>query len=357
MHTYLWIIQQAILFFPLLAFFITIPYMLYNYHKYGSIIAIRTLLIYSFVLYLLCAFFLVILPLPEKSKVAMMTSRRTQLIPFTFIKDIIKEAKHLHGISIILHNKAIYQFLFNILMLIPFGMFLHYYFACNLKRTILFSFLLSLFFEITQLTGIFFIYPRGYRLFDVDDLLANTLGGFLGYACVIPLKNVLPSKNTMDEMSFTKGKKITLSKWMTSVILDSFCCIFITGFTSIVLSIIHVEIHVILIYFVIYALWNCIRNGETFGKKFTHMQIVDASSKDATWYQFLIRYGALYLYFYIPDVLRFLFQDSLFLRVVCIFLLFAWFIVSLFRISMQKPLLYERISHTKIISTIQKNDR
>ena len=95
MHTYLWIIQQAILFFPLLAFLITIPYMLYNYHKYGSIIAIRTLFVYSFVLYLLCAFFLVILPLPEKSKVAMMTSSRAQLIPFTFIKDIIKEAKHI----------------------------------------------------------------------------------------------------------------------------------------------------------------------------------------------------------------------------------------------------------------------
>ena len=147
-------------------------------------------------------------------------------------------------------------------------------------------------------------------------------------------------------MSFTKGKKITLSKWITSVILDSFFCIFITGFASIVLSIIHVNIHIILIYFIVYALWNCIRNGETFGKKFTHMQIVDASSKDAKWYQFLIRYGA--------DVLRFLFQDSLFLRIACIFLLFTWFIVSLFRISMQKPLLYERISHTKIISTIQK---
>ena len=87
------------------------------------------------------------------------------------------------------------------------------------------------------------------------------------------------------------------------------------------------------------------------------MQIVDASSKDAKWYQFLIRYGALYLYFYIPDVLRFLFQDALLLQIVCILLLFIWFVVSLFRISMQKPLLYERISHTKIISTIQKNDR
>jgi len=161
----------------------------------------------------------------------------------------------------------------------------------------------------------------------------------------------------MDQMSFTKGKKVTLSKWMTSVILDAFCCIFITGFTGIVLSIIHINIHVTLIYFVVYALWNCIRNGETFGKKFTHIQIVDVSNKDAQWYQFLLRYGVLYLYFYIPDILRYLFQDALLLWIVCILLLFIWFIVSLFRISMQKPLLYERISHTKIISTIQKNDR
>ena len=33
----------------------------------------------------------------------------------------------------------------------------------------IFSFLLSLFFEVTQLTGLYFLYPGSYRLFDVDD--------------------------------------------------------------------------------------------------------------------------------------------------------------------------------------------
>ena len=44
-----------------------------------------------------------------------------------------------------------------------------------------------IFFEVTQLTGIFFIYPKAYRLFDVDDLLINTLGGILGFICTKPL--------------------------------------------------------------------------------------------------------------------------------------------------------------------------
>jgi glycopeptide antibiotics resistance protein len=42
------------------------------------------------------------------------------------------------------------------------------------------TFLLSLIIESAQLTGLFFIYPGSYRLFDVDDLITNTLGGFLG---------------------------------------------------------------------------------------------------------------------------------------------------------------------------------
>ena len=41
--------------------------------------------------------------------------------------------------------------------------------------------LVSLFFEITQYTGIYGIYNCAYRLFDVDDLLLNSTGAFVGY--------------------------------------------------------------------------------------------------------------------------------------------------------------------------------
>ena len=50
--------------FPFIAALITLPYLIYQYRKYGSIPALHTLVVYSFVLYLLIAYFMVILPLP-----------------------------------------------------------------------------------------------------------------------------------------------------------------------------------------------------------------------------------------------------------------------------------------------------
>ena len=43
---------------------------------------------------------------------------------------------------------------------------------------------MTLFIEIGQLTGLFFIYSGSYRFCDIDDIMANTLGGVIGYAAV-----------------------------------------------------------------------------------------------------------------------------------------------------------------------------
>ena len=64
MSVYLIPIQTALLLFPFLAAVITLPYSIVQYRKYGSVLPIRVLLVYSFIFYLLCAYFLVILPLP-----------------------------------------------------------------------------------------------------------------------------------------------------------------------------------------------------------------------------------------------------------------------------------------------------
>lgn len=174
MELYADIIKEALLFFPVLAFFVTIPYIIHNYRKFGSVLSLRILIVYSFVLYLLCAYFLVILPLPSRQEAALMTGPRLQMIPFHFVADIIKEAGS-GGIFSYINNPALFQMLFNVAMTIPFGMYLRYYFQWSRKKTLTASFLLSLFFEFTQLSGLYFYYPRSYRLFDVDDLMANTL--------------------------------------------------------------------------------------------------------------------------------------------------------------------------------------
>ena len=54
-------------------------------------------------------------------------------------------------------------------------------------------FLFSIFVEVTQLTGIYGIYKYPYRLFDVDDLMLNTLGGVIGFYIEPVFEYVLPS--------------------------------------------------------------------------------------------------------------------------------------------------------------------
>ena len=67
MNVYTNNIIAAAIAFPVIAFAITVPYMIYQYRKFGSIPWIRTLIVYSLAFYLLCAYFLVILPFFTKN--------------------------------------------------------------------------------------------------------------------------------------------------------------------------------------------------------------------------------------------------------------------------------------------------
>ena len=80
-----------------------------------------------------------------------------------------------------------------------------------------YTFLLSLFFELTQLTGLNFIYPRQYRLFDVDDLMINMLGGILGYFIMNKLKVLLPTREEIND-----SVKVSVLRRITSILIDIF---------------------------------------------------------------------------------------------------------------------------------------
>ena len=88
MNQYIEPIKTALVFFPFVALLITLPYMFVQYRKYGAILLLRTAIIYSFVLYLMCAYFLVILPLPDVETVRGLTSPAVQLIPFNELVEL-----------------------------------------------------------------------------------------------------------------------------------------------------------------------------------------------------------------------------------------------------------------------------
>ena len=304
MNNYIEVIREAFLFFPLIAFLISIPFILLQYHKYGSISVLKSLIIYSFVLYLICAYFLVILPLPSIEEVQNLTTKTTQLIPFSFVIDFIKETSF--NIKIpstyvkTLSESCFYVPIYNIFLTLPFGMYLRYYFKCNLKQTCLYTFLLSLFFELTQLTGLYFIYPRGYRLFDVDDLMLNTLGGLLGYVITKPFTKILPNREKINENAIEKGKIISGFRRTTTFILDLFILGIILLLTILFTKNKYIIILIIVLYYFLLPLFL---KGSTLAEKFLNITVVDYNNKYSIMRLLLRRIMFTLIYIVIPILL------------------------------------------------------
>ena len=218
-------IYKGLLVFPFIAALFTLPYAVYQYNKYGSVSKYRTLIIYSFILYMLIAYFMVILPLPDRASTAGNTwQEHLNLIPFRQIW-LYWHDKVL-GIATLkeyLVSMSLWQLLFNILLTVPFGIYMRYYFKLSLKRTILYSFLLSLFYETSQITALFGIYPGPYRLADVEDLICNTLGGAGGYYIASVFAGVLPSRDEIDEKCRAAGTRVTGMRRAWAVLFDYVC--------------------------------------------------------------------------------------------------------------------------------------
>lgn len=291
---YLESIKTAVIVFPIIAFLFTIPFILHQYHKYGSINKLRVFIIYSFILYLLVMYFLVILPLPSREEVANMTGRTIQLIPFSFIGDIARETNfsiadpstYLSTLS----HPSVYTFIFNIVMTIPFGMYLRYYYKCSLKKTFLFTLLLSLFFEFTQLTGLYGIYPRPYRLCDIDDLITNTLGGVLGYLIMGIVDDFLPTRDEIDEETFEEGKKVSGFRRMTLFFLDGFVYLCLLVVLSLFFK---TSLTTVVVFLIYYAVIPYFWNGKTIASNFLNVRV---SFPNKTFIRLILK--ALFHYFY-----------------------------------------------------------
>lgn len=161
-----------------------LPCILFALFVSRKINVVRFVFVQAFVLYLCCVYCLVLTP-PENF---VATGLRFQVLPFYWVYDMItKPCMH-----------TILCVIFNIVMTVPFGMFLTYVFGCNKKKVVLLSLALTICIELTQLTGCFGIFPVSYRLCDMDDLITNTLGGFLGYVAVAKAGHILPVLSTFD---------------------------------------------------------------------------------------------------------------------------------------------------------------
>lgn len=375
MGGYIEALEQAAILFPILAVLFTIPYIAWNYHKYGSVLSLRILIVYSFILYMLCAYCLVILPLPTGDAAANLSGHQAQLVPFTFLGDIARESDAVLSQPrtwlTVFNSNAFLTTLFNLFLTMPFGMYLRYYFRCGWKRTLVYSLLLSLFFELTQLSGLYFIYSGSYRLFDVDDLIVNTCGSMIGFVLARIAMRFLPSREELDRESFVRGRRVSLLRRIVAFIYDeiAYAVLFIVVFLIWTANFGTMSVWVYaLIWLAYFALCPIALRGQTIGHRLTKLRIVSFSGVGrAHWYQYALRYTLLFVLLVAAPVvlnwsISFLAGRGLLGEPAAVL---AYGIVDggylfllLFeaaRMAMRRQLFYERWSKTKLISTVEQS--
>lgn len=356
MQLYLEPIKTAFLLFPFLALIITLPYLLFEYHKYGSVPFIRSSIIYTFILYLLTAYFLIILPLPNKKDIINLKNISPQLIPFSFLKDFIN-AFDINNIIVFFKSSIVYTTLFNIALTMPFGFYLRYYFQKKLPYTICLTFILSLFFELTQLTGLYGFYDKAYRLFDVDDLIINTLGGLIGYIITPLFTFFLPNRNEIDNLSYQKGEKISSLRRLLAFLIDLFIFLIINLFIFLVSNSKYHNLLFIIIVFIYYIIIPTLTTS-TIGKYIVRIKINSTSKHKhlSIFVRQLILYGFIvFSPFFLIDYLNI--NYNLLYLFYLLFLIYAYFEIFLKLFNRKKPLFYERITKTENISTILRQTK
>jgi glycopeptide antibiotics resistance protein len=198
-----------------------VPFVAVQYRREGRLSLRQTLLWSAFLVYGLALWTYTLLPLPDPEAIRCVGA---QLRPFQFVDDI---RTFPHGsLGELRHNPAVMQVALNVLLFAPLGFFLRLIWRRGFVVTTLVGFLVSLAIETTQLTGVWGIYPCGYRLFDVDDLIANTGGALLGGLTSLALRPWLARSG---ETEAPQPHPVTFARRMVVMLCDALSVVLLGG--------------------------------------------------------------------------------------------------------------------------------
>ena len=120
-------------------------------------------------------------PLPEaRTLVCPTEGTRPNLMPFAFVGTLLRQWRENSDFENFLRYGSAASTGMNLVICAVIGGLVARY-AVRLRAVLLSGFAFSLATEVTQLTGVWGLYPCAYRTFDVDDLLLNTIGVGLGF--------------------------------------------------------------------------------------------------------------------------------------------------------------------------------
>ena len=194
-----WVVEAEI---ALLLFVIALPMaigpMVYlHYRRYGTFRVWPAVLTVGALLYALGLVAFTLFPLPDTND-AFCTLREDvsfwQLRPLASLDDVAAVMGEV-GVVDALTSGVFLQVAFNVLLLLPLGVYAAYRWRRGFAFTAALGLGTSLLIELTQGTGVWRLYGCPYRLADVDDLMTNTLGAMIGWMIGTALIRILPDPN------------------------------------------------------------------------------------------------------------------------------------------------------------------
>ena len=290
-------ITRGIFILPLIALVPLIPYY-WKKRQRGVANPFRLLTFYSFMLYALICWYFVVLPLPSEEWLAAIKPAKANLIPGSYFRELTEETTfdlmQSSTYTQALISGFALQYWFNILMLLPLGMYLRYIFKLNVRRTAIFSFLTTLLFEVTQLTAVFGMFSKPYRSFDVDDLLCNFAGAMLGYVLMGKLMPLAQKLETLTEQAYRKGEGLSFLRRTIALFIDANIVIGINRLLTLVdfglsPAAFFVQMYLYTVLFSIFF------KGRTPGKFLLHFSVRHISGERASVFSLLVRYTLLYI--------------------------------------------------------------
>ncbi|WP_323754824.1 VanZ family protein [Rhodococcus rhodochrous] len=162
-----------------------VPFVALSYRRRGRLSLGRLALFVAALVYFWALWAYTLLPLPDPQT---LVCAGTNTDPLAFVDDLWGAWSNTGSPTAFLRDTAVLQLALNVLLFVPLGFFVRALGGRGILVAIAAGFATSLFVELAQLTGMWGAYDCAYRVFDVDDLLTNTVGAALGslLALVVP---------------------------------------------------------------------------------------------------------------------------------------------------------------------------
>ncbi len=194
-----------------------VPVLLVQYRRFGRLSVRRVVAVSAVCVYAVGLVAYTFLPLPASTRSCVGGGAGIQLVPFRFVRDIARETSGLGWLETLTSTVTL-QVVLNVALFVPLGLLVRRFGGRSVPVTTLVGLLVSLAIELTQGTALWGLYACAYRVADVDDLLANTLGTLVGALLARRVLGWVPEATELERRRLRPTRVRPVQRWVGMVV-------------------------------------------------------------------------------------------------------------------------------------------